>query len=45
MSAHAAKQQKLIALILSRLLPGLEQFYNHQPPKGAASDPCADGSP
>jgi hypothetical protein len=36
MTEHRAGRQKLIALILSVVFPGLGQFYNRQPGKGAA---------
>ena len=36
MTEHSAKRQKLIALILSGVFPGLGQFYNRQPRKGTA---------
>jgi len=36
MTEYTHKRQKVIALILSGLFPGLGQFYNRQPGKGAA---------
>ena len=36
MTEHSARRQKLIALILSGVFPGLGQLYNHQPRKGVA---------
>ena len=36
MTEHRVRRQKLIALILSGVFPGLGQFYNRQLSKGAA---------
>lgn len=36
MTEHTLRRQKVIALILSGLFPGLGQLYNRQPKKGAA---------
>lgn len=36
MTDKRARRQKLIALILSGVFPGLGQFYNRQPRKGAS---------
>ncbi len=36
MTEHSARRQKLIALILSGVFPGLGQLYNRQPRKGVA---------
>ena len=36
MTDQSARRQKLIALILSGVFPGLGQFYNRQPRKGVA---------
>ena len=36
MPEQSARRQKLIALILSGVFPGLGQFYTRQPRKGAA---------
>ncbi len=36
MTEHRARRQKVIALILSGVFPGLGQLYNRQPRKGAA---------
>jgi len=35
MTDRAARRRKVIALILSGIFPGLGQFYNRQPVKGA----------
>ena len=36
MTEQGARRQQIIALILSGVFPGLGQFYNRQPGKGAA---------
>jgi len=36
MTEQGARRQKVIALILSGVFPGLGQLYNRQPTKGAA---------
>jgi hypothetical protein len=36
MTDRSARRQQVIALILSGVFPGLGQFYNRQPGKGAA---------
>ena len=36
MTEQHARRRKLVALILSGVFPGLGQFYNRQPGKGAA---------
>ena len=36
MTEHGVRRQKLFALILSGVFPGLGQFYNRQPRKGMA---------
>ncbi len=36
MTDQSVRRQKLIALVLSGVFPGLGQFYNRQPRKGAA---------
>jgi hypothetical protein len=36
MTEHNARRRKVIALILAGVFPGLGQFYNRQPKKGAA---------
>ncbi len=36
MTEQSARRHKLIALVLSGVFPGLGQFYNREPGKGAA---------
>jgi len=36
MTEQSVRRQKVIALILSGVFPGLGQFYNHQAQKGVA---------